>query len=89
MHAHSVTRVKRKLKMATGTSSKSGVKREWDASEIEPSDSACIHGIVTDLSPVKKGKKNEAVKYFLGELSDGKKFVRVISFDTSLKSAFK
>ena len=75
--------------MAAGTSSKSGVKREWDASEIEPSDSACIHGIVTDLSPVKKGQKNEAVKYFLGELSDGKKFVRVISFDTSLQSAFK
>ena len=75
--------------MAAGNSSETGVKREWDASEIEASDSACVHGIVTDLSPIKKNRKNEAVRYFQGELSDGKKFVRVISFDPSLQNPYK
>ena len=32
-----------------------------------------IHGVVIDLSPVKCGKKNKSVKYFVGKLSDEKK----------------
>ena len=32
---------------------------------------------------------DDTVRYFHGELSDGKKFVRVISLDPSLQNAFK
>ena len=56
-------------------------KRGEDVSEV---DSACtdmsIHGIVTQLSPVKVSHKNEKVRYFDGKLSDGKKTLRVVSF---------
>ena len=54
---------------------KTGVKREWDASEIETSDVACVHGIVTSLSPVMKSRENNTVQYFHGELRDGKKLL--------------
>lgn len=65
------------------------MKREWDASEIETSDVACVHGIVTSLSPVMKSRENNTVQYFHGELRDGKNCYRVISFDPSLHIALK
>lgn len=69
---------------------KTGVKREWDASEIETSDVACVHGIVTSLSPVMKSRENNTVQYFHGELRDGKKnCYGVISFYPSLHIALK
>ena len=61
---------------------------EWDVSEIE-STGAAVHGVVTKLSPVKHSKRNSMVCYFDGELSDGHKRVRVISFDPSLRSVLE
>ena len=40
--------------------------------------------MVTELSPVKVSRKNSSVRYFDGKLSDSRKTVQVISFDTSL-----
>ena len=45
-----------------------------------------VHGVMTELSPVKVSRKNEKIKYFSGKLSDGKKAVRVISFDAALRA---
>ena len=58
---------------------------EFDASEVQNSKNATVHGIVTDLSPVKNSKKNEKVQYFKGELSDDKGCVRIISFEPSMR----
>ena len=45
-----------------------------------------IHGVVTELSPVKCSKKKSKIKYFTGKLSDGKKTMRMVSFEPSLRS---
>ena len=50
-----------------------GIKRkleEWDVSDIEESAGACVHGVVTHLSPVKVSKRNSSVRYFDGKISD-------------------
>ena len=55
-------------------------------SEIQPSSSANVHGVfVGGLSPIKPSRKNSEVKYFEGQLSDGRKTVRVVSFDPKLR----
>ena len=59
-------------------------KSEWDVSEAEESVGAAVHGVVTQLSPVKVSKRNPTVRYFDGKMSDGRKSVRVVSFDPSL-----
>ena len=53
-------------------------KCEWDVLDIEESDNATIHGVVTKMSPVKVSK------YFNGTLSDGRKSVRLVLFDPTL-----
>lgn len=59
---------------------------DYDVSEIEcPLDKATVHGIVTDLSPIKSSRKNEQIKYFNAKLTDGKKTVRVVSFSPRLR----
>ena len=46
-----------------------------------------LHGVVVDeLSPVKTSSKNRSVKYFDGRFSDGKKTVRLVSFDPNLRN---
>ena len=60
---------------------------EFDVCDIKESGSAIVHGVVTELSPIKKSKKDENLKYFSGQLSDGKKCVRVISFQPCLRQA--
>ena len=58
---------------------------EMDVSEIECGyEGATVHGVVTEPSPVKVSRKNEQVRYFSGKVSDGKKTVRVVSFDPAL-----
>ena len=55
-----------------------GTKRkveEFDVCDI-------VHGVVTELSPIKKSKKEEKLKYFSDQLSDEKKCVCVISFES-------
>lgn len=68
-----------------------GAKRkfeEFEVSEVASAEfkSAIVHGVVTELSPMKKSKKDERTKYFCGALSDGKSCVRVVSFEPSLRS---
>ena len=43
----------------------------------EPSTSAVVHGVISSLSPIKKGRKS---KYFHGCVSDGKRSMRFVSF---------
>ena len=70
-----------------------GIKRkleEVDISEIEKcSDGMTVHGVVTELSPVKVSRNSEKVKYFHGRVTDGKKTVRVVAFDPALRSSMK
>ena len=42
---------------------------------MKESKNAVVHGVITQ---VKKSKKDESVKYFSGQVSDGKDSVRVI-----------
>ena len=53
-------------------------------SEIAESGGAAVHGVVMNLSPVKESK-NTSVRYFHGTISDGRKSVRVVSFDPALQ----
>lgn len=62
---------------------------EWDVSEVEESTGAAVHGVVTQLSPLKVSRHNPTVHYFDGRMSDGRKSVRVVSFDPSLRSAME
>lgn len=60
------------------------VKRKLDFADIEEMDdneeigSASIHGVVTQVSPVKVSKKGN--RYFHGEVSDGRSTLRFVSF---------
>ncbi len=65
------------------------VEREWDVSEILTAKTASVHGVITEVSPVKKSRNNESIRYFHGEFSDGIKHVKVVSFDPSLQSNLK
>ena len=50
-----------------------GIKRkleEWGVSYIGESTGACVHGVVTQLLPVKVSKRNSSVRYFDGKISD-------------------
>ena len=52
----------------------------------EPSSSATVHGGVTSLSPMKKGKSCE---YFDGSLSDETANTRFVGFSTSVRRKLK
>lgn len=52
----------------------------------QPALSACIDGVVTGLSIVKKGKKNS---YFDGSVSDGKTKLRIVGFRGGQHKAIK
>ena len=60
-------------------------------SDVEPSTSTgTFHGVVIgELSPIKTNSKNSAVKYFDGGFGDGKKTVRLVSFDPKLRTQFE
>ena len=52
-----------------------------DVSSVDaPSPNAKIHGVLTTLSPMKKSR---TCQYFDGELSDGKKHMRLFGFDSA------
>ncbi len=59
--------------------------------ELEPSEIDCaeknvtVHGVVTELSPVKASKRNPSTKYLTGKITDGKTTMRFVSFDPSLR----
>ena len=66
---------------------KRNVIDEFYLSEVKESASATVHGIVTELSPLKKSKKDDKIHYFNGHLSDGKTSLRLVSFEPSLRQA--
>ena len=58
-----------------------------DISEVCESQGATVHGMVVgELSPVKDSRGKAGVRYFEGQLSDGKKTVRMVSFEPKLRS---
>ena len=60
-----------------------GEKREWDVSEIEEGAGIAVHGIPLNVSPVRESRKKKGVYHFNAHLSDGKRCVHVVLFDTS------
>ena len=50
-----------------------------------------VHGviIVGQISPLKTSKTKSGVRYFDGSLSDGRKTLRMISFDPKLREQFE
>ena len=55
---------------------------EFNVSELDsPVEKATVHGVVTELSPVKVSKKNQ-IKYFSGSFSDGKKCIDGVFLST-------
>ena len=65
-------------------------KRESDDVEVSEVESASaratVHGIITELSPVKSSRKNESIKYFNAKISDGKKSMRVVSYSPGIRN---
>lgn len=56
---------------------------EFDVCDIKESRTTIVQ-----LSPIKRSRKDESLKYFTGQLSDGKKCACVISFELSLRQVF-
>ena len=52
---------------------------EWDVSEMEESEGATIHGVFTELSPVKVSRRNASVRYYDGRMADGQKSARFLN----------
>ena len=53
--------------------------------EVREREKAVVHGVVMHVSPVKTSRTNAKRKYFDGRIGDGKKVVRVVGFDPSLR----
>lgn len=68
--------------------SRSASKRlleEYDVSNMQDSKHAKMHGVMTQLSPMKTPKKDATRRCFDGSLSDGKETVRLYRFNYSLE----
>ena len=53
---------------------------------IGASSSGTMHGVlVGEVSPIKTSRKRNNVKYFEGQCSDGKKTVRLVTFEPKLR----
>ena len=63
-------------------------ENEMDVSQlVAPSSSATVYGVfVGAVLPVKTSRKNSCVKYFESQLCDGKKIVRVVSFEPKFRN---
>ena len=51
-----------------------------------PSRNTMVHRVMTCVSPMRKGRKNSAVKYFDGKVADGSGAMRVIRFNAKLRA---
>ena len=61
-----------------------------EISNLVPSNSASMEGIfLGNISPIKTRRNNAKVKYFEGQLSDGAKMVRFVSFEPKLRSQYR
>ena len=57
-----------------------------EVSEVAYSGTGTVHGIIVgQVSPVKSSKKRPDVKYFEGQISDGVKTMRLVSFEPTLR----
>ena len=65
------------------------LESKWDVSEAQESSSATVHGIVTEVSPVKVSRKNASVRYFDGRMTDGKTSVRMVCFEPSPRNTLE
>ena len=70
-----------------------GRKRKLEELEVdevesldEPLSTACVHGVISTLSPIKKGCKSN---YFNGSVSDGKSNIRLVGFNPSQQIRMK
>ena len=64
-----------------------GKSSEMDVSEVCEAKGATVHGmLIGELSPVKESRSTVGVRYFEGQFSDGKKTVRIVSFEPKLRS---
>lgn len=60
---------------------------DMELSDLTPSTSATVHGVVVgQLSPVKTSRSNPAVKFFEGQMADGKKSVHMVCFEPKLRN---
>lgn len=60
-------------------------KLEFEPSELqEPTDIITVHGVLMSVSPVSTGKNPPFRKYFMGKLTDGKKVMQLVSFNSHL-----
>ena len=63
---------------------------ELEVDEVESLDetlsTACVHGVISTLSPIKKGCKSN---YFDGSVSDGKSNIRLVGFNPSQRIRMK
>ena len=57
--------------------------------EMEASSGATVHGVVTELSPLKVSWGNTDNKYFSGKIGAGDKAARIISFKPELQSSIE
>ena len=59
---------------------------ELAVSDITSSGAGTVHGVVIgDVSPVKTSSKRSDIKYFEGQISNGVKTVRLMSFEPNLR----
>ena len=57
-----------------------------EVSEVASSGTGTVHGIIVgQVLPVKSSKKRPDVKYFEGQISDGVKTMRLVSFEPTLR----
>ena len=60
-------------------------KREFDVSNMEKQgENATMHGVMVEVSPIKLSRKNPGIKYFSGQITDGRKTARMICFKLKL-----
>lgn len=58
---------------------------ELTVSELGRADSANVHCVIADVSPMKKGKK---VEYFNAKITDGRKKMRVVGFQPGQRKSY-
>ena len=74
-------------KADSSNESKSKESNNVDVSDIHVCNGMTVHGaFIGQLSPIKISRTNADVKYFDGFFSDGKKTVRMVSFEPKLKA---
>ena len=56
---------------------------EFDVSDMQVTKHAKIHGVMTEVSPMKESKSGK-LKYFNGKICDGKSSARFVCFDKKM-----